>query len=93
MTDGRTVAVSTSIGIATVTAPGLTAEQVLRNADTAMYRAKGDGRNRIEFFDEALHVQAQRRLALCVHSEESLSSVARLLVEHLRGPAASEDGA
>ena len=27
---------------------------------------------------------AQRRLALCVRSEESLSSVARLLVEHLR---------
>ena len=27
---------------------------------------------------------AERRLALCVRSEESLSSVARLLVEHLR---------
>ena len=27
---------------------------------------------------------AQRRLALCVRSEESLSTVARLLVEHLR---------
>ena len=31
---------------------------------------------------------AQRRLALCVRSEESLSSVARLLVEHLRQPPA-----
>ena len=29
---------------------------------------------------------AQRRLALCVRSEESLSSVARLLVNHLRAP-------
>ena len=31
---------------------------------------------------------ARRRLSLCVRSEESLSSVARLLVDHLRGPGA-----
>ncbi|MBY0410580.1 MAG: LysR family transcriptional regulator [Burkholderiaceae bacterium] len=31
---------------------------------------------------------AQRRLALCVRSEESLSSIVRLLVEHLRQPPA-----
>jgi len=29
---------------------------------------------------------AQRRLGLCVRAEESLSSVARLLVDHLRNP-------
>ncbi len=29
---------------------------------------------------------AQRRLALCVRAEESLPSVARLLVDHLRNP-------
>lgn len=33
---------------------------------------------------------AQRRLSLCVRSGESLSSVARLLVDHLRGSAAAE---
>jgi diguanylate cyclase (GGDEF)-like protein len=72
--DGRTVAVSTSIGIATVTAPGLAPEQVLRHADTAMYRAKGDGRRRIDFFDEALHAQAQRRLDLEVELRQALSN-------------------
>lgn len=35
---------------------------------------------------------ARRRLSLCVRADESLSSVARLFVEHLRAPA-SEDGA
>ncbi|AVP57540.1 LysR family transcriptional regulator [Pulveribacter suum] len=35
---------------------------------------------------------ARRRLSLCVRADESLSSVARLFVEHLRAPAA-EDGA
>jgi diguanylate cyclase (GGDEF)-like protein len=61
---GRTVAVSTSIGIATVTARGRAPEEVLRNADTAMYRAKADGRGRIDFFDESLHATAQLRLDL-----------------------------
>ena len=70
--DGRTVAVSTSIGIATVTAPGRTPEEVLRNADTAMYRAKGDGRSRIDFFDEALHAQARLRLDLEVELRQAL---------------------
>jgi len=36
---------------------------------------------------------AQRRLSLCVRSGESLSSVARLLVDHLRGPAPEHEEA
>ena len=72
--DGRTVAVSTSIGIATVTAPGRTPEEVLRNADTAMYRAKGDGRSRIDFFDEGLHEQARLRLELEVELRQALAT-------------------
>jgi diguanylate cyclase (GGDEF)-like protein len=72
--DGRTVAVSTSIGIATVTAPGRTPEEVLRNADTAMYRAKTDGRSRIDFFDEGLHAQAQDRLQLELELRLALAS-------------------
>ena len=84
--DGRTVAVSTSIGIATVTAPGLAPEQVLRHADTAMYRAKADGRSRIDFFDEALQAQAQRRLDLEVELRSALSGgQLRLHYQPLRG--------
>jgi diguanylate cyclase (GGDEF)-like protein len=71
--DGRTVAVFTSIGIATVTAAGRAPEEVLRNADTAMYRAKADGRSRIDFFDETLHAQAQDRLDLEVELRQALA--------------------
>jgi diguanylate cyclase (GGDEF)-like protein len=72
--DGRTVMVSTSIGIATVTVPGRAPEEVLRNADTAMYRAKADGRSRIDFFDEALHAQAQDRLDLETELRQALDA-------------------
>ena len=71
--DSRTVAVSTSIGIATVTGPGWTPEDVLRSADTSMYRAKADGRGRIDFFDGALHARAQDRLGLELELREALT--------------------
>ena len=38
-----------------------------------MYRAKGDGRNRIDFFDETLHAQAQLRLELEVELRQALA--------------------
>ena len=47
---------------------------MLRNADTAMYRAKGNGRSRIDFFDETLHAQAQLRLDLEVELQQALTS-------------------
>ena len=44
-----------SIGFATNTTPGVTAADMLRAADAAMYRAKGEGRDRIaRFTDEVL---------------------------------------
>jgi EAL domain-containing protein (putative c-di-GMP-specific phosphodiesterase class I) len=40
------------------------AEDLLREADTAMYHAKGDGRGRFRIFDPAMHQHATRRLQL-----------------------------
>lgn len=54
----------TSIGIALSTSGYEHVEDVLRDADTAMYRAKAHGRGRFEIFDRAMHVQAQKRLSL-----------------------------
>jgi len=51
--EGRSMFVSASIGIA-VSSSGDTAEELLRNADTAMYRAKTNGKARYEFFNEGM---------------------------------------
>jgi diguanylate cyclase (GGDEF)-like protein/PAS domain S-box-containing protein len=52
---------SASIGIAMVP-PGATPEEIIRDADAAMYRAKSEGRNRHALFDSTLHQAAMTRL-------------------------------
>ena len=49
-----TVHPTASIGVSTTQQHDTDPEELLRNADTAMYRAKQRGRNRVEVFDEAL---------------------------------------
>jgi diguanylate cyclase (GGDEF)-like protein/PAS domain S-box-containing protein len=62
--DGHEVFVTTSIGIA-LGGPGYKrAEDLLRDADMAMYRAKGLGKSRHAVFDETLHARAVARLEL-----------------------------
>jgi len=57
---GGSVTISASIGIAV--AQGGTAEEALRDADTALYRAKARGRDRYEFFTGQLRAEAVGRL-------------------------------
>ncbi len=56
------VVISASVGVAMAQAEEVEAHALLRNADTAMYLAKGRGRGRVEVFDEALRHRAVRRL-------------------------------
>ncbi len=51
---------STSVGI-TIARPDDTPESLVRDADAAMYKAKGRGRNRWELFDEVLRTEALER--------------------------------
>jgi len=62
--EGREVFISASIGIALSTTPRATAEELLRDADIAMYRAKTLGKSRCEFFDQEMHTKAVSRLDL-----------------------------
>ncbi len=48
--DGRELIITASIGFAVNTLPGLGADDLLRDADAAMYRAKAGGRDRIAAF-------------------------------------------
>jgi diguanylate cyclase (GGDEF)-like protein len=62
--DGNEIFVSASIGIAFGSLSYAKAEEILRDADTAMYRAKALGRSRHEVFNEELHLAALDRLKM-----------------------------
>jgi len=59
---GRTHALSGSVGVAQTSDPSTTPEDLLRRADLAMYRAKERGRNRVEFFVADLEERVRGRL-------------------------------
>jgi len=58
------IVISASIGIASSTSPHTQAEDLLRDADIAMYRAKQAGKARCEVSDPAMHANAVKRLRL-----------------------------
>ena len=62
--DGEEASVTTSIGIALFPQDGAGVDELLKNADTAMYHAKELGRNGHRFFSGALHAKALLRLEL-----------------------------
>jgi diguanylate cyclase (GGDEF)-like protein len=63
---GHQVIIGTSIGIALAPADGSEPDQLLRNADMALYRAKAEGRGTYHFFQPEMdaQMQARRRLEL-----------------------------
>ena len=61
---GQDVYVPTSVGIAFGTVEYERPEDVLRDADTAMYRAKRRGKGRYELFDAGMHTEAVALLQL-----------------------------
>ncbi|MEO7158732.1 MAG: EAL domain-containing protein, partial [Vicinamibacterales bacterium] len=61
---GREVFTSVSIGIACGHAQYANAEEIMRDADTAMYQAKSNGKARHELFDAAMHARELDRIGL-----------------------------
>jgi diguanylate cyclase (GGDEF)-like protein len=59
--DGHQAVIGASIGIAVSPGDGLRPDKLLRNADLALYRAKGDGRGTFRFFEPAMDLQMQTR--------------------------------
>ena len=60
--DGRELFTGVSVGIVLSSPRYTTPDDLLRDADSAMYRAKASGRHRFEVFDEELHAQAMQLL-------------------------------
>ena len=61
---GHSYSSSASIGITLFPQHGTGADDLLREADTAMYRAKNQGRNRVVFYEPAMLADAQEHLGL-----------------------------
>jgi diguanylate cyclase (GGDEF)-like protein/PAS domain S-box-containing protein len=59
--DGHQMIVGTSVGIALAPTDGITPDQLIRNADLALYRAKGDGRGIFSFFEPGMDAKMQER--------------------------------
>ncbi len=66
--DHHDLHVTTSIGVSVYPDDGLDAETLIKNADTALYQAKENGRQRYQFFKPAMNVRAVERQSI----EESL---------------------
>jgi predicted signal transduction protein with EAL and GGDEF domain len=62
--NGQEIVLTVSIGIAFSSNAGAEAQDVLRDAEIAMYRAKSAGKARCEVFDHAVHAGAIKRLQL-----------------------------
>ena len=61
---GREVRVSASVGLAVPGDAAATADELLRNADVAMYSAKASGKHRYAIYETELHERAVRRQEL-----------------------------
>lgn len=84
--DGHVVFTTASIGIAISEGGYNSADAVLRDADTAMYRAKTQGKARYEIFDKTMHTGVMAQLQLetdlrCALERKELRLVYQPLVE------------
>jgi EAL domain-containing protein (putative c-di-GMP-specific phosphodiesterase class I) len=70
--DGMSITISASIGIAVGDRPS--AEDLLRDADIALYRAKGGGRDQSVLFERSMQSAAKERLALKSELESALEN-------------------
>jgi diguanylate cyclase (GGDEF)-like protein/PAS domain S-box-containing protein len=69
--DGNDVRVAASIGVA-FAEPGLGAGELLRNADLAMYRAKGAGKGRVELYAPQMQQDVVRKAELATRLRAAL---------------------
>jgi diguanylate cyclase (GGDEF)-like protein len=72
--DDNQVSIGASIGITLYPNDGASAEQLLKNADRAMYSAKDKGRNRFSYFTTQMQVESDRRLQLHIDMTEAIES-------------------
>jgi len=71
---GQEIVIGTSIGISIAPDDGETADQLLKNADLAMYRAKSDGRGVFRFFEPAMDAKMRARREMELELRNALAN-------------------
>jgi diguanylate cyclase (GGDEF)-like protein/PAS domain S-box-containing protein len=85
------VSIGASVGIAIAPADANDADTLLKNADLALYRAKGDGRGAYRFFEATMDLWAQERRALEIDLRSALrNEELKLFFQPLIGARAHE---
>jgi diguanylate cyclase (GGDEF)-like protein/PAS domain S-box-containing protein len=69
---GHELYISASIGIGCYPQDGTDAEVLFKNADTAMYRAKAEGRNNYQYFSAEMNARALENLQMSNHLRQAL---------------------
>ena len=64
LVEGREIFITASVGITMFPDDGTTVDELLRNADTAMYHAKDSGKDMFKFFSQEMNVSVRNRLTL-----------------------------
>jgi diguanylate cyclase (GGDEF)-like protein/PAS domain S-box-containing protein len=64
MIDGHEIFITTSIGISVFPTDGADVDELLKNADIAMYHAKDQGRNNFQFYSASMNVLSFERLTI-----------------------------
>src|SRR3546814_1909338 len=62
--EGSRCIIGASVGVAIAPFDGMTSDDLVRNADLALYDAKGSGRGRFRFYSSDLHQAAEDRRVL-----------------------------
>jgi diguanylate cyclase (GGDEF)-like protein len=87
---GHLITTDASVGIAFAPGDGIDLDQLLRNADLALYGAKGDGRRTYRFFEAGMDQRAKARRSLELELRQAISDGA--LEIHYQPVVNIEDG-
>jgi diguanylate cyclase (GGDEF)-like protein len=94
--DGNAINIGTSIGIVLAPRHGVNVEQLIKNADLALYKAKSEGRDSYRFFDPAMGLEAvtrrahQSELRNALTNDEFVLHYHPIVDVHTREPASVE---
>lgn len=70
----RAIQISASIGVSLYPEHGTSADILIDHADSALYLAKGDGKNNFQFFSEKLNQQIERNIKVEYHLREAINA-------------------